>query len=68
MEETIIIKFNLNTGEAQVEAKGFKGSSCADATKFLRDTLGQCSDFQRKSEWYEKNLEVAGQFNSNRCG
>lgn len=66
--EEIIIKFNLTTGEAKVEAKGFKGNSCAEATKFLKDTLGQCTDFQKKSEWYEKNIKVAGQFNSNLCG
>lgn len=64
----IVIKFSLTTGEAQVEARGFKGHSCADATKFLKETLGQCTDFQRKSEWYEKNIEVAGQLNSNLCG
>lgn len=64
----IVIKFSLTTGEAQVETKGFKGQSCADATKFLKDTLGECTDFKKKAEWYEKNLEVAGQLNSNLCG
>ncbi len=64
----IILKFSLTSGEAKVEAKGFKGSSCADATRFLRDTLGEVSDFQRKSEWYEENLRLNGQVNSNLCG
>lgn len=64
----IIIKFDTKKGEAKVEAKGFRGSSCAEATKFLKETLGQCTDFQRKAEWYEKNIEVAGQLNSNLCG
>jgi hypothetical protein len=64
----IILKFSLQTGEAKIEAKGFKGSSCQDATKFLRDTLGQVSDFQKKSEWYEQNLESTGCLNTNLCG
>ncbi|MEM4721741.1 MAG: DUF2997 domain-containing protein [Candidatus Methanomethylicaceae archaeon] len=66
--QEIVIKFSLNSGEAKVEARGFKGNSCADATKFLKDALGQCSDFQRKAEWYEKNIEGAGNLNSNLCG
>jgi len=64
----IVLKFSLQTGEAKIEAQGFKGSSCQDATKFLRDTLGQVSDFQKKSEWFEENLEMAGCLNSNLCG
>lgn len=68
MEREIIIKFSLTTGEAQIEAKGFKGHSCADATKFLRDSLGECTDFQRKAEWYEENLAHTGEVVSNLCG
>lgn len=64
----IVLKFSLQTGEAKVEAHGFKGSSCQDATKFLRDTLGKCTDFQRKVEWYEENIERTGKVNSNLCG
>lgn len=64
----IILKFSIKTGEAKIEASGFKGKSCQEATKFLKDTLGECTDFQRKAEWYEENLEVAGQLNSNLCG
>lgn len=64
----IILKFDIKTGECKIEANGFKGSSCKDATEFLKKTLGTCSDFQKKAEWYEQNLEVAGQLNSNLCG
>jgi len=64
----IILKFDIKTGETKIEAVGFKGSSCQEATKFLKDTLGQITDFQKKSEWYEENLEVAGCLNSNLCG
>ena len=64
----IVLKFSLTTGECKVEAKGFQGSSCQDATKFLSDTLGKVTDFQKKSEWYDMNLEKRGCLNSNLCG
>jgi hypothetical protein len=63
----IIVKFSLKTGEVKVEASGFIGSSCAEATKFLKDTLGESSDFQRKASWYETNLQ-RGEIRSNLCG
>lgn len=68
MEKEIVLKFDLETGECVIEAKGFKGSSCAEATKFLKDTLGQCTDFQRKAEWFEKNVKTFGRVYSNLCG
>lgn len=64
----IVLKFNLTTGEAKIEANGFKGSSCKNATEFLEKTLGKCQDFQKKAEWYETNIEKHGCFNSNLCG
>lgn len=66
--QEIVIKFSLATGEAKVEAHGFKGSSCAKATEFLKETLGECKDFQRKAEWYETNLANTGEVVSNLCG
>ena len=63
----IILNFSLKTGEVAVDAQGFKGSACQDATKFLRDVLGETKDFQRKSEWYEENL-ANGEIKSNLCG
>ena len=64
----ILLRFDMKTGETKIEAQGFSGPSCADATKFLKDTLGQCTDFQEKAEWYETNLEMSGNVNSNYCG
>jgi hypothetical protein len=64
----IVLKFSLVTGEAKVEAKGFAGSSCAEATRFLKEALGQCTDYQAKAEWYEENIERAGCVVSNLCG
>lgn len=66
----IIVKFSLIDGEARVEAMGFKGSSCSDATRFLKETLGESSDFQRKAEWYEAAIQTSNGriVNSNLCG
>lgn len=64
----IVLKFRLTTGECIIEVHGFKGQSCQKATAFLKDTLGQVSDFQKKAEWYEQNIEVAEKLNSNLCG
>jgi hypothetical protein len=65
---SIELKFNIKTGETRVEAQGFSGSSCEQATKFLRDSLGSCTDFQQKAEWFQSNLELSGSLNTNFCG
>jgi hypothetical protein len=65
---TIELTFSKVTGECVVEAQGFHGSGCKDATAFLRDTLGAVKDFKEKAEWYEVNLELSGGVNSNLCG
>lgn len=66
--QEILLKFDLETGETHVEAKGFKGSGCRKATEFLEKALGETRDFQRKAEWYETNLQLSGSINSNLCG
>jgi len=53
-------EFDLKTGEAKIEAPGFKFGSCEQATKFLRDTLRQVTAFQKKSEYFEASLELTG--------
>lgn len=67
-QKKIVITFDKNTGKARVEALGFQGNECVKATEFLKETLGKCTDFQRKSEWYMTNLELNGTINSNLCG
>ena len=44
-------------GETHVEAEGFKGKSCKDATKFLTDILGDVKDTKKKTEWYMRNTD-----------
>jgi len=42
-------------GEVKIEAHGYKGKSCEEATKFLEDALGDKADVKKKAEWYIKN-------------
>lgn len=66
----IILQFDLDSGEVAVEAKGFAGPSCKQATEFIEKSLGQSKDFKRKAEWFASNIRVSGglSVNSNRCG
>lgn len=40
MERSIIITFDTNTGQSQVEAEGFEGLSCLEATQPFEEALG----------------------------
>ena len=40
------------TGETQVETKGFSGSECRDASRFLEDALGKCTGEKLTGEFY----------------
>ena len=42
-------------GSTKVEAKGFAGSSCREASKFIRDDLGTSRDEKLTSEFYQLN-------------
>lgn len=44
-------------GEVVVEAIGFKGKSCKEATKFLEEALGTEIDVKQKIEWHLTNSE-----------
>ncbi len=68
MAQTITAKFSTTTGQVKVEAHGFKGGSCQEALKFLKDTLGKVTDFELKAEYYEVNLEQVGDIDTNLCG
>lgn len=43
-------------GSIQVEAVGYKGESCKDATKAIEKALGIVSKETLKPEYYEKEL------------
>ncbi len=41
------------TGETTVETKGFTGSECRDASRFVEQTLGQRTAEQLTGEFYQ---------------
>lgn len=42
-------------GAITIDAKGFAGSSCEDATRFLEEELGTIGRRQRTRDWYRRN-------------
>ena len=40
------------TGETQVETKGFSGSECRDASRFIEEALGKCTGETLTGEFY----------------
>lgn len=63
----IVMTFSVD-GEVKVDAQGFKGRSCASATKFIKDALGQVTSETKKLEWMQENVEKTGSINTNLCG
>jgi len=44
------------TGEIQIDAKGFKGADCEQATQFLEEALGVVGQKTRKPEFHQRNI------------
>jgi hypothetical protein len=44
------------TGETNVETKGFSGSECREASKFIEQALGQRTDEQVTAEFHQSNV------------
>ena len=42
------------TGQTKIETKGFAGSSCRDASRFLEEALGQRTGEQLKAEFHQQ--------------
>lgn len=42
-------------GAITIDAKGFTGSSCEEATRFLEEELGSVGRRQRSRDYYRKN-------------
>ena len=51
----IIVK--IKDGATSVEAQGFKGSSCKEATKALENALGKVTSDEETSEMHEVEEE-----------
>lgn len=53
MSEKIVKITITQNGEASIEAEGFKGESCKDATKVFEKIYSNTIDYQEKPELYE---------------
>ena len=64
MKKTIEITFSAD-GKFTVQARGFKGSSCHQATKALEEALGDVQSRRNTAEFYQsdaaKNQQQLGQ-------
>ena len=49
------------TGAISIEAEGYKGSSCEEATRFLEEALGLPGKRTRKSEFYRRKTKTTNQ-------
>lgn len=56
--QKIIVKI-LSDGSMKVEAEGYTGNSCEEATKFLK-TLGDIESEAQKPEYFEAPLQIEG--------
>jgi len=45
----------FDDGRIELEADGYRGSSCEEATEFLSGVLGQTTDSRKKTEWWLRN-------------
>jgi hypothetical protein len=52
MSKTIEITFSPD-GQFTVQAHGFRGTTCQQATKALEDTLGEVQERRRTTEYFQ---------------
>lgn len=67
MSKKVVIKLGKD-GSINVEAQGFKGSSCEDATKFLDQIFDEPTSRKPKSSYYEDEVTVSDGLPSGWCG
>jgi hypothetical protein len=59
-EERIIIDF-LPDGTVEVRTKGYAGSSCMEASKWIEEALGAVTDVKKTSEYYQEKQRLVQQ-------
>jgi hypothetical protein len=52
--KTVIVEV-APTGEITIDAVGFSGASCEQATKFLEEALGTVSNKAKKPEYHQRH-------------
>jgi len=54
MKKQVVVRYGPD-GEIEIEAIGYKGKGCKEATKFLEDLLGEVTNLEEKAEWWQRN-------------
>ena len=49
------------TGEIKIDALGFKGADCDQATRYLEEALGVSVSRQKKPEYYQRRQTTQSQ-------
>ena len=60
MIKHIVVQIDLE-GEITIEAMGFKGAECAEATKAIEEALGVKTGGSKKPEYYQSATQVQHQ-------
>ena len=60
IQKTIEVSVS-STGEITIEAEGYTGSSCEEATRFLEEALGLPGKRKRKAEFYRRRTKNTNQ-------
>lgn len=55
MKRKRIIVRAYDDGRIELEADGYKGQSCLEATEFLNKILGETTEVKKKTEWWLRN-------------
>ena len=50
----VIVRID-NDGKIELEAEGYKGQGCQQATEFLSKVLGNTIETTKKAEWWLRN-------------
>ena len=48
------------TGQTQVQTKGFTGNTCRDASLFIEQALGRCTNEQLTPEFHQQAEQQSG--------
>lgn len=58
MKEIIV---TIRHGKSTVEAVGYEGASCKDATQAIRDAMGRTTQDDNKPEFEQRDVRSVGQ-------
>ena len=59
-KKKVIVKVCLETGEVTIEAIGYNGKGCREATEGLERILGTVTDRITKATMYNQSTETTG--------